>query len=245
VITLSDGSKTKDARLDLVEQVDERNAEYPVSEALTVGAPVEVRDWQIWTVLNQGAQGACVGFAFTHDVTADPQEWKMAKVFPGSEAKAGATFARSVYFDAQRIDEYRGGEYPGASPRMQGTSLLAGAKVMHRLGYMEAYRWATSVDDLAAAVSQIGPAILGCTWYANMIDTDDEGLIHATGRRVGGHAICVSGVDPDQGVFTLTNSWGTEWGNNGRALVSFKDMAKLLGGRGEACIPIGRATQRA
>jgi C1A family cysteine protease len=43
--------------------------------------------------------------------------------------------------------------------------------------------------------------------------------------------------DGSIGAFEMQNSWGREWGDNGRAWLSFKAAAALLAENGEAATP--------
>jgi hypothetical protein len=70
-----------------------------------------------------------------------------------------------LYWEAQKIDRWPGGAYPGAEPHMEGSSVLAAVKVAKRLGYIEEYRWAFGIEDVKKAISEIGPVILGVPWY--------------------------------------------------------------------------------
>jgi hypothetical protein len=66
------------------------------------------------------------------------------------------------------------------------------------------------------------------------------GHIHVYGSVAGGHAILCKGVSVTKRTFTLHNSWGAGWGNNGCALISWDEMDQLLHEWGEAVIPVVR-----
>jgi hypothetical protein len=153
-----------------------------------------------------------------------------------------AVFAKQrVYWEAQKIDPWQGGSYPEADPTYEGTSVLAGVKVLRSLGYIKEFRWAFGLQDLIMAVGYKGPAVLGLPWYEGMFDVLPCGHIHVTGRQVGGHAILCKGVSVTNRTFTLHNSWGPGWGNGGDALISWDEMDRLLHEQGEAVIPTVRA----
>jgi hypothetical protein len=148
--------------------------------------------------------------------------------------RVDAKFAREgIYWPAQRIDEYRGGAYPGAWPRGEGTSLLAGLKIVKRLGACGWYEWAFGVEELALGL-QVGPAVLGLTWYDGMMKPDASGYVWATGRKAGGHCILCRGIDMEKRAFILRNSWGADWGMGGDCLVTWGVMNDLLDDSGEA-----------
>lgn len=236
-IRLRGGHTTTDIRLDRLPEFDEQSREYPV-RALLTSDQQQPRGytWSVNHWFDQGSDGACVGFAGAHELVARPSEVQLPR--------EGNAFAKEdLYWEAQKIDPWAGGAYPGASPFYEGTSILAGQKVLQRLGYIEEYRWAFGVEDLALAVGYKGPAIIGVPWYQGMFKVHSCGFIHVTGSQAGGHAVVVHSVDADDHYFRIWNSWGRDWGNEGTAKVSFEEMAKLLASWGEAVIPITRVRE--
>jgi hypothetical protein len=230
-IKLRDGSEVSDPRLARLRQFDERSRNFPIMA--TVGTTKQPRSytWRCDQYLDQGSEGACVGFSMTHELAARPAEVK----------HLSAPFAREqVYWEAQKIDPWPGGAYPGAEGQYEGTSVLAGAKMLKRLGYIDAYRWAFGLDDLVMAVGYKGPAVLGVAWYEGMFDIAACGHLHIIGQMAGGHAIMCKGVNVKDKTFTLHNSWGPRWGNGGDALIHWDEMDRLLHEQGEAVIPMGR-----
>lgn len=206
---------------DRIPSADERNANYPM-RALVAAKPLRSYTWRCDTWLDQGREGACVGFAWAHDLAARPRP-----------RMTDHQHARSIYRWAQQLDEWPGENY-------EGTSVLAGAKVCHAQGHFTEYRWATSLEDLLLGIGYWGPAVLGVNWYSGMFDTDHDGYIHPTGSVMGGHAILAHRVNVPGRFVQLHNSWGSGWGVQGRARISFDDLERLLADDGEACIPVRR-----
>jgi len=175
--------------------------------------------WRCNEHFDQGQEGACVGFAMTHELVARPVEIK----------HLSSEFAiQKIYWEAQRIDPWEGGSYPGAKPRYEGTSVLAGVKLLKKLGYIEEYRWAFGLNDLILAVGYCGPAVLGLPWYEGMFKPYPCKHLHVEGEMVGGHAILCKAVDVKDQTFVLHNSWGDEWGVKGDALISWEELDRLL-----------------
>lgn len=228
---LRDGSESRDPRLTRLPFFDVRSLGYAIADLFDKDQPLRSYTWKCRDVLDQGSEGACVGFAMAHELIAKPQAIK------GVDNK----FARErIYWAAQKIDKWEGGDYPGADPKMEGSSILAGIKTLKALGYIDEYRWAFSVADLAMAVAYKGPAVIGIPWYSGMFNPASCGCLHPTGDKSGGHAILVRGVNVKRKTFLLHNSWGPGWGKNGTAKITWADLEKLLKDGGEAVIPLKR-----
>ncbi len=233
---LRDGTTVDDPRLDCLEEFDPASLDYPVKASLVTAERPSTKLWTIpddEAVLDQGPDGACVGFGVTNELRFNP-----VPITGLNEAFA----KQSIYWQAQRMDQWAGGSYPGASPVYEGTSVLAGIKVAAKLGFYGEYRWAFSEQELALAVSQIGPAVIGVPWYRGMFKPDSRGYLRPTGAVAGRHCVLVSGITvtggagTGDGYYTIYNSWGGSWGLNGTAKISRANLAKLLQQRGDACI---------
>lgn len=197
-----------------------------------------MRSW-----LDQGREGACVGFATAHELLAKP-----APVRGVDKA-----YARRIYLSAQRIDPWPGGAYLGAVPFMEGTSILSAAKVCKTLGFYQSYRWGLSLEETARGLAYSGPAVLGTSWYEGMDQPDARGFLRPVGSIRGGHAILMqaihivyrnplirgswAAVDWQRSFVILHNSWGRTWGIDGRAKLSLADLGRLLDDDGDACFP--------
>lgn len=206
---------------------DEKSRGFRVTAVIPPELPLRSYTWSIEHFLDQGSEGACVGFAFAHELIARP--------FP---IWADAIKARQIYWDAQHIDEWDGGAYPGAAFFYEGTSVLAGAKILYQQKYYREYRWAFSEREVALALGYRGPVVLGINWYTGMVRPDVDGFIRPTGQIEGGHAILTPSLSLKGNFYWLHNSWGRSWGLGGRAKILRHDLARLLSEAGEACMPV-------
>ena len=214
-------------------QFDERSRHYPI-RTYVEGKKPRAYTWRCNQSLDQGPDGACVGFAWTHELVARPAEVR----------NLGYGFAKELYFEAQRKDPWDGGAYPGADPFYEGTSILAGAKAAQAAGYITTYRWGFSLMDLALGVGYNGPAVIGVNVYEGMLSPDPVGYyIKPTGQVLGGHAMLIVGVYPKYETFRIKNSWGSDWGYQGDCFITFKDMRKLIYENGEACFALKRTSK--
>ncbi|MCA9698700.1 MAG: hypothetical protein KC431_14335 [Myxococcales bacterium] len=234
---LRDGTKVKDGRLARMKEFDERSREFPISE-LMKGKKMRSYSWECNRHFNQGEQGACVGFAFTHELIAKP-----APV----TGLSGRFAVEKVYWAAQRKDPWKGGAYPEAKPKYDGTSILTAVKVVRAMGYFEQFRWAFGIEDLIMAVGHIGPAVLGLPWYVSMAQPHRCGFLHLSlvdEEYEGDHAVLCKAVNVRERSFVIHNSWGSSWGVKGDARISWDDMERLLHAGGEACVPLYRHKSR-
>jgi hypothetical protein len=236
-LQLRGGHVTEDPRLDRLPEVDERNADFPIRAALPRRVPLRGRTWVCRPRLNQYNEGACVGFGWSHELAATPVSLHTLTTEP---------FARSLYREAQRVDEWAGEDY-------EGTSVLAAAKVLTAWGYLAEYRWALDIDDAVDTLVAYGPLVMGTDWTPSMFDTRPSGLLEVSGLGVGGHCWLARGIilkprlkgeriaEP---VVRCVNSWGNTWGVNGEFYLKVSDWERLIKGLGrwpgDACVPVQR-----
>lgn len=232
-VDLRAGFSTKDMRLDRVPIFDQRSRDYSIVKSLPSQKLVS-KTWECLTTLDQGKEGACVGFGLAHELLCEP--------VAAPPYLVNAAYAKkNIYWEAQKIDKRPGGSYPGARPKYEGTSMLAGVKVLKNLGWITGYDWSFSVNDLALGIGHYGPAVIGVIWTDSMYDTDENGFVHPKeGYIIGGHCILCRGVNVAEKYFILRNSWGKEFGNKGDCYISFEDMDYLLHMNGESVFLKGR-----
>ena len=114
--------------------------------------------------------------------------------------------------------------------------VLVGMLTTH--GVIARTYWTRHADHLRDALLQsLGPAIVGLPWLDAMMQPNAEGYIMAAGKRVGRHCVVIVGYDQERDAFRLLNSWGSAWGQLGRAWIRRRDLALLLA-QGEACVPV-------
>jgi hypothetical protein len=216
---------------------DENSRSYPIRSMLPKVQNKTFTLWQHGEILDQGSEGACVGFGWTAESLAGPVQVDLEKI-DAPMPKEPNKFANYVYKEAQKIDQWPGEDY-------EGTSVLAGAKIMSRYGIIHQYRWAFGVMDIIGALMSQGPVVLGINWYEGMYQAPG-GKLKISGNRVGGHCILAIGYNPSSQSFNgeetviLQNSWGKSWGVNGVAEMTIKDLERLVKEGGEACVPLVR-----
>lgn len=236
----------RDKRLDRVLQFDERSRKFRAVENLE-DRPLRSKQWECNIHNDQGTEGACVGFAWSHELSAKP-----------SIIETHTDAALKIYARARQLDPWPGEDYSG-------TSVLAGVQAVQEIKnhkgnpLIKEYRWAFGTEDVIRTLGYLGPVVLGIEWHSSQYTPDENGRIWLNNDVVGGHAILAKGVDivwnnPDgpktfdnidqlNSLITLHNSWGPDWGIGGDAWFTVYELNYLLGRGGEACIPVRRAVR--
>lgn len=205
-----------------------RHAPDPRDNRFLLRAPARTgRTYRLWGspgVLDQGNTSHCVAYAGTKYLTSYPIK---NKPFCAPQ---------ELYRLCQQNDEW-----PGEEPDYEGTSVRGLFKVLKARGYISEYRWAPDVTTIQNHVLEVGPVVMGTSWYRDMFMPDRWGYIQPTGVNDGGHAWLIIGCnvtrrnpDGSMGAFRMINSWGPGWGENGRAWLTYKAAEFLLNDDGEA-----------
>lgn len=174
--------------------------------------------------LDQGSEGACVGFGWSGELQVPPIEIPVHN-----------QFAQNFYLGARDADRKDGRFFA------EGATVLAGAKYARRRGWISEYRWCFGMEDLIDTLCTKGPVVLGIPWYAGMYQTDIDGRIRVNGELAGGHCILAIGWWPNHPIFgncvVLLNSWGKGWGINGIGYLPEAEARRLLiTEQGEMCV---------
>jgi hypothetical protein len=164
--------------------------------------------------LNQGDTGHCVGFSMA--------DWGIC--FPVQDAFTNAN-GHSFYYKCKIVD--------GEPEQENGSTVRSAATVLRQEGMIDAYAFASSVNEIKYWLVNKGPLIIGTDWTNDMFTPDSENVIHPTGDVAGGHAYLINEVK-DDALFGIQNSWGNEWGIMGRAYIPISEFSVLFRYGGEA-----------
>lgn len=92
----------------------------------------------------------------------------------------------------------------------------------------KSYFWVHTKEEWLKALDDGHPIHTGFDWYSSY---NQSGGLSAPwilpwkrGWRVGGHAVKVAGYDIPKGLLTFQNSFGPNWGDNGKFYVRFNDF---------------------
>lgn len=230
----------RDRILDWVPRFDPRSKQYPARTLFRHATPQNMTWRTPVPPLDQGREGACVGFGWTHEALTTPVVVDLSRV-SANVPRSPKVFAQHIYKSAQRIDEWEGEDY-------EGTSVLAGAKMMKSLGLLPEYRWAFSVSEIALSITNIGPVVLGIPWYDSMYEAPG-GVVRVGGELVGGHCLILPRyrkpgvIFENEAAYGMFNSWGPVWGMDGHAWIPESGLRFLMQ-EGEACVPYRRSFGR-
>lgn len=167
------------------------------------------------TALDQKDTPHCVGFAMAHF---------------GINLPTWTVYTKE---DAHRL-YYKCKEKDGEPGRENGTTLRSAAKVLQDIGAINAYAFARTVDQIKWWLRNRGPVIVGILWTEDMMRPDEDNVLNTGGFFVGGHGFIINEITEDDLFFGLKNSWGPNWGINGKAYISVKDFTELFMYGGEA-----------
>ncbi len=176
--------------------------------------------------LNQGQLGSCTANALCGALDSAP------------DFQGGAPLTEDNAVKLYELEtQLEGKPYPPNDPGGSGLMVCKAAKEM---GLISSYQHAFGVDEALQALV-LRPVITGINWYTSF-DTPDPstGVVEiAPGATVrGGHEIVADEIDADQQLVWFWNSWGTDWGVEGRFCMSFGTWDQLLKEQGDVTVPM-------
>ncbi len=208
------------------------------------------------TAGDQGQQGSCVGWGSTYaartileavNTGQDPNQIVFSPAFTYNQI--GMQDCQGTYIDKAIDLMTKEGSVPlhkfpydeNSCSKQPDNYILKEASQFKMKG---ANRLSISGDDYTCDVNAIrqnlahnAPVVIGMsvggtfmqdmegkdTWIPENHDYDKNGF--------GGHCMCIIGYDDfyfdKDGAFLIQNSWGTKWGKNGRAWISYNDFVSF------------------
>ena len=95
------------------------------------------------------------------------------------------------------------------------------ANSFSRFWKIKEYTRQIDLDSIKEAITNNHPVLLGIPVFNNWRGLIKNIIPLPSGRTIGGHAITVIGFDDSLGLF-IQNSWGTNWGVNGKAWLPYE-----------------------
>jgi hypothetical protein len=201
---------------------DARSWDFPARRASQI---VSVNHSATGLPLNQGNIGSCTANALCGALNSAPDNT--------SGTTYDETQAVTLYEWETKLE---GKPYPPNDPG--GTGLMV-CKAAKEQGWISSYQHAFGIQHALEALV-LRPVITGVSWYSSF-DTPDPttGLVAiSSGATIrGGHEIVADGIDADNQLVYLWNSWGPDWGLVGRFCWSFDTWEQLLSSQGDVTVP--------
>ena len=204
---------------------DARSRDFPAERASRISS---VRHNATGLPLDQEVHTCCTAHALCAALDSNPN-------FTGDTPLTSVNAIR-IYERATRLEGK-----PASAETETGSSGLMACKAAQQLGLIGSYRHAFGVEHALRALT-LRPVMTGFSWYTSFDEPDREtGLVEisedATVR--GGHEVLAYAIDTDVERVWFWNSWGTEYGVNGRFCMSFDTWHHLLDQRGDVTVPLG------
>jgi hypothetical protein len=216
---------------------DPRSLDYPFPAQVVSGVK-SVRHKRIIAVLNQGGIGACTGNAeegvlgtlpfFDVIPTHHPRK-------PTGDPNKDEGQALTLYSEATHLDRFRG-VFP---PEDTGSNGLAVNKAAKAAGLISGYQHCFSLDAALKALT-VQPVIAGINWYSSFDEPDSHGRVQITPDADirGGHEIALDEIILEERLIGSTNSWGYDWGMDGRFFITWDDFERLMHEQGDVTVPL-------
>lgn len=124
-------------------------------------------------------------------------------------------------------------EIDGEPNAENGSYVRSAAKVLKNIGRIDAYAFAPDISIIKWWLLNRGCLIVGTIWTDVMFTPNSDNIIDIGGTVVGGHAYLLNEWTKDNYI-GIQNSWGSEWGVNGKAYISSANFDKIFRYGGEA-----------
>lgn len=206
---------------------DPRSKDYSIKRILDNFEDVTITSKQ-WKrtipAYNQGDIGDCTGNAECGLLMTEP--------FVVQGRNLVESDAVALYSLATHIDPIDGQSYP---PDDTGSSGIDISKAAIQKGYITAYHHGFEFLHIRQYLSNVGPLIMGANWYDSFDSTDSKGRIslpkNASVR--GGHEFELSGVNDEDNFIEAWNSWGDDYGDDGKFYIPFSVFEQLMDEEGD------------
>jgi len=180
-----------------------------------IGALLNEKQWEFPGLsLDQGETNHCVGFTMANFGINCPINTKYTN-------DDGSDF----YYMCKIIDK--------EPLKEDGSYIRSAAKVLKNLGKIDIYAFASNIEDIKYWIINKSPILAGTMWTEGMMTPDANNFLTISGEVVGGHAYLLNEWTSNDYI-GIQNSWGENWGKNGKAYISAADFQKLFLSGGEA-----------
>ena len=203
------------------------------------------KDGKNWVspILNQANCGSCVAFAA---IGVLETQFRIASAFPSYNVKfspqnlfscgggacdygwypdAAAHFLQDKGVPDEACMPYLSGA-TGEDVACQASCPDSAKRTMRISGYSSPTRGSKNVEAVKQGLQQ-GPLVTTLSVYEDFMSYASGVYKHSKGSYLGGHAVSIVGYDDSKKAFIIRNSWGTDWGTDGFAYVSYDDISGI------------------
>ncbi len=212
-----------------IEAFDPRDRRHLAAPPPATAIDIRKRHWATGQILNQGNKPQCVAYTGEQLLASSPVRNRYYKT------------PQELYDECQANDDWEGNDYSGTSGR-------ALFKVLRTAGYIKDWQNAFDLDTVVRQVLTTSPVAMGTDWFNSMFQPftyKGESFIKRVPEsgNAGGHEWLLTGINLDKschcgapGAGRLTNSWGREFGDNGKVWICLKDLSLLISDGGDAIV---------
>lgn len=216
---------------------DERDYLFQTRKAVELPDVVGLSEY-LPPVRNQGQQGSCVGHGIGGIITGKAiqlgvfEEWESPRWIYYGGRYIGGYVNQDCGTEPRLALEWclQNGCLPESlwryeeqfNPMAPEESLFIEAKKRPLLSYT---RLVDGIDGILSALADNNLVAIGSPWYSKWDDTDNEGRlrkIYCWNGIDGGHEYILYGYNQNIEYLEGMNSWGKEWGKNGKMLIPFQ-----------------------
>ena len=215
---------------DVLDSLPERDA----ANIVDLFTPIRtVHHEEFVPVFDQGQLGSCTANAALGTLVTAP----FGK--PGAaytEKDAVALYELETKLDDSQIP----GEFPPNDTGSTGPWSMMALEKQHKI---RSFTHSRSAHHALLLLNQ-GPISIGVTWFQSMFDVGElpsgQSVIHVDPNTevAGGHQVCLVANDTHSQMVYVRNSWGTSWGDDGHAWLSWADLRFLFANGADACQPV-------
>jgi hypothetical protein len=187
---------------------------------------------------DQGDLGSCTANAALGCMMTEP--------FAAINVTYGEPDCVKLYEAETKLDDSQiPGEYP---PNDTGSTGSWSMMALEQQGVIKSYHHTRSLFTALRLLNR-GPVSVGVTWYESMftptqVNTSPDGdtgfflNVDEHSEVAGGHQVCVTANDVEHQRVLIRNSWGTTWGDQGHAWLTWNDLDLLLHEGGDVVQPM-------
>ncbi len=204
--------------------VDPRNEDYVLTSSTK---SLVSKQWSSPYVLNQGSSYKCVAYALTMQMLMGP-----TYILSEYDKKRSVNFINGLYKRIQLNDRKPGEAY-------EGTWIEDGLKLLVKEGYYTSFKWAVSKDIVLDTLSNRGPLVcrIYMGWIKSVNRQNGKATVDMSNRKYA-HAIIMNEIDVERKLVWFLNSYGENYGCEGRFNITFNDLNMMMDNGMVTSIPV-------